>query len=65
MLAFLVQGTVDFSKVAEMACRLRDIGCYEVSLGDTIGVGTPPSLYKLLKVLATPQELKTVSKDEK
>jgi isopropylmalate/homocitrate/citramalate synthase len=27
--------------VAEVAGRLVDLGCYEVSLGDTIGVGTP------------------------
>lgn len=24
-----------------MAVKLRDLGCYEISLGDTIGVGTP------------------------
>jgi hydroxymethylglutaryl-CoA lyase len=29
------------SKVAEVARALYDMGCYEISLGDTIGVGTP------------------------
>lgn len=27
------------------------MGCYEVSLGDTIGVGTPGSMHKLLQVV--------------
>jgi len=34
---------VDPSKVAEVADRLFSMGCYEVSLGDTIGAGTPDS----------------------
>lgn len=29
------------SNVAHVAKELYDMGCYEVSLGDTIGVGTP------------------------
>ena len=28
-------------KVAEVAARMFSMGCYEISLGDTIGVGTP------------------------
>jgi hydroxymethylglutaryl-CoA lyase len=28
--------------------RLYELGCYEVSLGDTIGVGTPGSMAKML-----------------
>lgn len=28
---------------------LYDLGCYEVSLGDTIGVGTPKSMAKMLQ----------------
>ena len=35
------EGEVTPSKVAEVAGALYDMGCYEVSLGDTIGVGTP------------------------
>ena len=35
------QGSVDPATVAEVARALWDMGCYEVSLGDTIGVGTP------------------------
>lgn len=35
------QGMVRPEKVAEVATRLYEMGCYEISLGDTIGVGTP------------------------
>lgn len=35
------QGAVAPEKVAEVAKALYDMGCYEVSLGDTIGTGTP------------------------
>jgi hydroxymethylglutaryl-CoA lyase len=35
------EGAVDPAKVLSIARRLRDLGCYQVSLGDTIGVGTP------------------------
>ena len=35
------EGPVDPRKVAILARRLYDLGCYEISLGDTIGVGTP------------------------
>ncbi|XP_077352331.1 3-hydroxy-3-methylglutaryl-CoA lyase, cytoplasmic [Festucalex cinctus] len=43
------EGHVDPSKVAEVAKRLYEMGCYEVSLGDTIGVGTPGSMRKMLQ----------------
>lgn len=36
-----VEGKVHPSKVAYVAKKLLDMGCYEISLGDTIGVGTP------------------------
>lgn len=35
-------------KVAEVAALLRDAGCYEISLGDTIGQGTPDSISAML-----------------
>ena len=41
-------GPVDPGDVAHIAKRLVDMGCYEISLGDTIGVGTPGSMRKLL-----------------
>lgn len=36
-----VEGAVSTSQVAYVAKELSDMGCYEISLGDTIGVGTP------------------------
>ncbi|MEM7124600.1 MAG: hydroxymethylglutaryl-CoA lyase [Pseudomonadota bacterium] len=35
-------------QVAEVAARLVDMGCYEVSLGDTIGRGTPETIADML-----------------
>ena len=35
------EGKVDAATVADVSRRLFDLGCYEISLGDTIGVGTP------------------------
>jgi hydroxymethylglutaryl-CoA lyase len=35
------EGEVALQRVADVAGALYDMGCYEVSLGDTIGVGTP------------------------
>jgi hydroxymethylglutaryl-CoA lyase len=35
------EGEVKPQRVAEVAGALYDMGCYEISLGDTIGVGTP------------------------
>lgn len=36
------------ANVARVAAALRDLGCYEISLGDTIGQGTPESVDKML-----------------
>jgi len=35
------EGEIAPAAVAEVAVRLAEMGCYEVSLGDTIGIGTP------------------------
>jgi len=35
------EGEIGAGKVAEVAGALYEMGCYEVSLGDTIGAGTP------------------------
>ena len=46
------EGPVAPAKVAEVAQRLMDIGCEEVSLGDTIGVGTPAKVLRMLEACA-------------
>ncbi len=46
------QGKVEPDIVAEVAKELVSIGCYEVSLGDTIGVGTPGQTRDMLEAVA-------------
>ncbi len=41
-------GTVAPTAVAEVADKLFAMGCYEISLGDTIGAGTPDSIARML-----------------
>jgi hydroxymethylglutaryl-CoA lyase len=38
--------------VAEVAAALADMGCYELSLGDTIGVGTPGRTKAMIEAVA-------------
>jgi hydroxymethylglutaryl-CoA lyase len=45
------QGEVAPAAVAEVAARLHEMGCYEVSLGDTIGVGTPGRAQRMLEAV--------------
>ncbi|XP_075720250.1 3-hydroxymethyl-3-methylglutaryl-CoA lyase, cytoplasmic isoform X1 [Rhinoderma darwinii] len=45
------EGNIDAHKVAEVSKRLYSMGCYEISLGDTIGVGTPGSIRKMLEAV--------------
>jgi hydroxymethylglutaryl-CoA lyase len=42
------EGAIDPAKVVYVSKRLLDMGCFEISLGDTIGVGTPGSTKTLL-----------------
>ncbi|CUA83041.1 hydroxymethylglutaryl-CoA lyase [Pseudidiomarina woesei] len=46
------QGDVSLSDVAYVAETLWTMGCYEVSLGDTIGVGTPLHAQRMLGAVA-------------
>jgi len=42
------EGKIAPEKVAEVADKLLGMGCYEISLGDTIGVGTPKDIDHML-----------------
>ena len=42
------EGPVLPEKVADVAWQLRALGCYEISLGDTIGKGTPEAVDQML-----------------
>jgi hydroxymethylglutaryl-CoA lyase len=44
------EGQVPLSNSLNITRKLLDMGCYQVSLGDTIGVGTPIEVRDLLKV---------------
>ncbi|MBP6562391.1 MAG: hydroxymethylglutaryl-CoA lyase [Neisseriaceae bacterium] len=46
------EGQIAPAQVAEVAQRLLDLGCYEISLGDTIGVGTPLATIALIETVA-------------
>ena len=46
------QGHVEPQAVADVAGALLDMGCHEISLGDTIGVGTPLATQRMLEVVA-------------
>ena len=46
------EGDIAPAKVAEVSKALFDMGCYEVSLGDTIGVGTPRKTQAMIEAVA-------------
>ncbi|GAB2612406.1 hydroxymethylglutaryl-CoA lyase [Novilysobacter erysipheiresistens] len=46
------QGEVPLADVVRVARELHAMGCYEISLGDTIGIGTPGKARAMLKAVA-------------
>jgi hydroxymethylglutaryl-CoA lyase len=46
------QGQVTPAEVVGVAKRLHALGCYEISLGDTIGVGTPLKARQMISAVA-------------
>lgn len=46
------QGEVALDDVVQVASALHDMGCAEISLGDTIGVGTPAKARAMLRAVA-------------
>jgi hydroxymethylglutaryl-CoA lyase len=45
-------GEIKPKAVADLASTLWDLGCYEISLGDTIGVGTPAKAREMLRAVS-------------
>jgi hydroxymethylglutaryl-CoA lyase len=43
------EGEVDSAKAISLAKRLHELGCYQVSLGDTIGAGTPRKTVEVIQ----------------
>jgi len=46
------QGEVPLRDVVRVARALHELGCYEISLGDTIGIGTARSAREMLQAVA-------------
>ncbi len=46
------EGAIAPEQAASVAKTLYDMGCYEVSLGDTIGVGNPASIQRMIEACA-------------
>ena len=46
------QGEVPFENVVNLAEKMLKMGCYEISLGDTIGIGTPLQAKKMVETVA-------------
>lgn len=55
------EGEVAQHQVVELAKSLIDMGCYEISVGDTIGIGTPFQARNLIRALKVNIPLKQVA----
>jgi hydroxymethylglutaryl-CoA lyase len=54
-------GEIKPQAVVDVAKALWDLGCYEISLGDTIGVGTPVKARHLLRTVAGTVPMKNLA----
>jgi hydroxymethylglutaryl-CoA lyase len=45
------EGDVPIPQVARLAGKLADLGCYQISLGDTVGWGTPLATWRVLEAV--------------
>ena len=54
------EGAIDPGVVADLCGRLFEMGCYRVSLGDTVGVGTPARAAALIDRVAETVPLKAI-----
>jgi hydroxymethylglutaryl-CoA lyase len=58
------EGRVSLHSVVSVARRLHDLGCYEVSLGDTIGTGTPKAAAAMVRAVAEEMPITAVALHE-
>jgi hydroxymethylglutaryl-CoA lyase len=54
-------GHIEPKTVASVAEKLLKLGCYEISLGDTIGTGTPARIIKMIEAVAKKAPLKRLA----
>lgn len=45
------QGAIPLADVVNLAEQMSEMGCYEISLGDTIGIGTPLQAKKMVEAV--------------
>lgn len=55
------EGDVPIAQTIDLAVKLIDMGCYEISLGDTIGVGTPGKTKTLLRALKSEAPISAIA----
>jgi hydroxymethylglutaryl-CoA lyase len=55
------EGDIRLNKVAEVAHTLSQMGCYEISLGDTIGVGTPLKAAQMIEAVSAKVSTKEIA----
>ncbi len=55
------EGQVEPETVAWVAGRMMELGCYEISLGDTIGVGTPVKAQAMIEAVAQKVQLERLA----
>lgn len=55
------EGAVDINKVTAIAKRLINLGCYEISLGDTIGVGSVRQVQELIDKISNEIEISKIA----
>lgn len=55
------QGKIDVHDVVKIAKDLQAMGCYEISLGDTIGIGTARDARNLLLAVASEMPMRTLA----
>lgn len=55
------QGEVPIADVVRVAKRMHALGCYEISLGDTIGIGTPAKARAMLRAVADAVPIESIA----
>jgi hydroxymethylglutaryl-CoA lyase len=55
------EGVIAPAAVADVAAKLAALGCYEVSLGDTIGTGTPARVQAMIEAVAAVQPIERLA----
>lgn len=58
-------GPVEYRRVRDLTKELLDMGCYEVSLGDTTGVGNPHSISEMLDTVVSTNSVEKLAVSHK